>query len=501
MSDEEPMRPRKKWAQLKHGVISRLLARPPKRGELGGELRQLATEEWPHPVIGTPVCFGVSTIQRWYYAARDKQDPVAALERKIRKDAGQFRKLTPRLKKAIRSLYKAYPRWTRKLLWKNLKKLVKKRPKLGKAPSYATVRRFMNAAGLERVRRTRDDGRPGAEAARKRREQKELRGYEKENVHELWHADFHQGSLKVLLPSGEWATPELFACIDDASRLLCHAQWYLSEETRTFVHGLSQALQKRGLPRELMTDNGGAMTSAEAEQGLKRLGIPHDTTLEYSPHQNGKIEAVWFVFEEQLLAMLERKRDLTLEFLNEATQVFVEQDYHLAEHSELEGKSPLERFRDGPFVGRECPSSRKLKEIFTKEVTRTLRKGDGTVGVLSKRFEVPSRYRHLGKLTVRYARWDLSRLFLTDSRSGKVLCELYPQDKAKNADGRRRKVEPVAGPEGVPEEPASPEDAEDFEIAPHLEDLLAQYAATGIPPAYVPLDQGDAEDEDGGEDS
>ncbi len=36
----------------------------------------------------------------------------------------------------------------------------------------------------------------------------------------------------------------LLAIMDDRSRLVCHAQWYMDETVETLVHGLMQALQK-----------------------------------------------------------------------------------------------------------------------------------------------------------------------------------------------------------------------------------------------------------------
>jgi hypothetical protein len=43
--------------------------------------------------------------------------------------------------------------------------------------------------------------------------------------------------------------PVLFGVLDDRSRLACHLQWYLTENAENIAHGLSQAFQKRGLPR------------------------------------------------------------------------------------------------------------------------------------------------------------------------------------------------------------------------------------------------------------
>src|SRR5947208_7494789 len=94
----------------------------------------------------------------------------------------------------------------------------------------------------------------------------------------------------------------------------------------SIAHGLSQAFQKRGLPRSALSDNGAAMTAAEITQGLTRLGILHQTTLPYSPYQNAKQEAFWGPVEGRLIAMFEGVADLMLAMLNEATQAWAEFD-------------------------------------------------------------------------------------------------------------------------------------------------------------------------------
>jgi len=86
-------------------------------------------------------------------------------------------------------------------------------------------------------------------------------------------------------------------------------------------------------------------------------------------------------------------------------------------------------------------------------------------------------------VTVRYASWDLSHVYLADARSGAVLTRLYPQNKQKNADGRRRRREPITGHPDVASQPPS------GEMAPLLRKLIADYAATGLPPAYLPKDE------------
>lgn len=56
------------WARFRFSVIGHLLAAPPAKGVLRLELEALAAREWRHPVRGSPVHFGLSTIERWYSA-------------------------------------------------------------------------------------------------------------------------------------------------------------------------------------------------------------------------------------------------------------------------------------------------------------------------------------------------------------------------------------------------------------------------------------------------
>ena len=473
-------RSQERWAQLRFSVVGVLLAAPPGRGELKAELKKLAGRRWRHPIRGEWVSFGRSTIERWYYAAlREKVDPVKALKRKIRSDHGQQPKVRPSVVEYLALQYRMHPSWSYRLHVDNLVSAAKQDPGLGRCPSYACLVRFMKGHGLIKRPRRGPAHSPGARASEARFEAREVRSYESEYVNALWHLDFHHGSKRVL-EGGGWAYPLLLGTLDDCSRLCCHAQWYLREGAEELDHGLSQAFQKRSLPRALLTDNGSAMVAAETREGLSRLGILWENTLPYSPNVNGKQEVWWSQVEGRLLPMLEGVADLTLSQLNEATQAWVEMEYNRKVHSEL-GTSPLDRYLKVKDVGRPCPSSEELLLAFTSEVRRTQRRSDGTITIEGVRFEIPSRYGHFTQVCVRFASWDLSRVHLCDSKSGQILCRLFPLDKHKNASGRRaarqvplRPAEPPAGPGG---------------IAPLLQELIARYAATGLPPAYLPKDE------------
>lgn len=473
MSQDEQAPARLRWARLRFSIIGQLLASPPEPGELGGRIAELSQRPWRHPTTGEAMKLSAKTIERMYYTARGQADPVAALERKMPKHAGTHPSVTSALAAAIDQQYRQHPRWSYQLHYDNLVVVAKKEPALGPMPGYATVRRFMKDRGLYRLKRRRRG--KGSEAEPVARE---TRSYEVAHVNALWHYDFHEGRRHVLTAAGERKTPYLLGIFDDCSRLCCHAQWYLDREnTQDLLHGLSQAIQKRKLPRATLSDNGSPMKAAETVQGCERLGIVQFLTLAHSPEQNAKAETFWGQVEGRLMAMLEGEPVLTLELLNTATQAWIEQEYHRTVHSEL-GKTPLQRYLEGPDVGRESPSSEALRRAFRMEVSRTQRRSDGTVTVEGVRFEVPSAYRTLVQMRLRVARWDLSSVELVDSRTGRHLCTLLPLDKHKNADRARRVLVPAAAPPEPAREPPG--------IAPLLRELMAEYAATGLPPAYLP---------------
>lgn len=466
------------WARFRFAVVGHLLSAPPARGMLRGALETLAAKTWTHPQSGRDVQFASTTIERWYYLARnDKLDPVRVLRRAVRKDHGKVALPTAVAEQLARQ-YDQYPHWSVKLHYDNLATLVKATPSLGSLPSYSTVRRYMQAHALLRKPRTHPN-RPGEARAAQRRQSREIRSYEAEYVGSLWHLDFHHGPRNVLTPRGQWQRPLALGILDDHSRLCCHLQWYLSETAEDLVHGLSQAIQKRGLPRALMSDNGAAMVADEVREGLARLGIVHERTLPYSPYQNGKQEAFWGTLEGRLMAMLEGQAELSIEFLNEATQAWVEIEYNRAQHREIDS-SPVERFAQSRDVLRDSPTSTALREAFRLEAQRRQRRSDGTISLEGVRFEIPARYRHFPKVTVRYARWDLGRVDLVDPRHGTLLAPLYPLDRTANADGRRAVVE-LPGHDGPTSQSTTP-----GELPPLLKKILAEYSATGLPPAYLP---------------
>jgi len=95
-----------RWARFRFSVVGGLLAAPSPQGELHATLEALAKKTWSHPISGAPACFGLSTIERWFYKARAAgSDPVGALRRKVRSDAGTHPSLSEVQRRALEAQY------------------------------------------------------------------------------------------------------------------------------------------------------------------------------------------------------------------------------------------------------------------------------------------------------------------------------------------------------------------------------------------------------------
>jgi len=70
----------------------------------------------------------------------------------------------------------------------------------------------------------------------------------------------------AVLVEGKKRKSYLIAFLDDHSRLIPHAEFYLSERLDSYLDALRKALRKRGLPRKLYVDNGSALRARLLEE-------------------------------------------------------------------------------------------------------------------------------------------------------------------------------------------------------------------------------------------
>jgi hypothetical protein len=178
--------------------------------------------------------------------------------------------------------------------------------------------------------------------------------------------------------------------------------------------------------------------------------------------------------------MLENKKDLTLKELNDYTVAWIEMEYHLSVHTDIE-IAPIKRFSNGKDVGRVSPSFGQLKYNFCREERRLQRLTDGTISLKAKRYEIPLQFRTLKEIWLRFAEWDMSHVFLVDRITGNLLEKLYPIDKVKNAYTRRR---PILDNPSI-EKPIPVGDG----VAPLLKKLKDAHSMKNAPSSYLSKDE------------
>lgn len=102
-----------------------------------------------------------------------------------------------------------------------------------------------------------------------------MRSFEVESVHRLWQLAFTKAPARCFAKRRVNEAPVLLGILDDRSRLACHLQWYLVEMAECLCLSLSQAIQKRGLPRSILMDDGSAkaFTQGRGASTLAGQGI------------------------------------------------------------------------------------------------------------------------------------------------------------------------------------------------------------------------------------
>jgi hypothetical protein len=206
------------------------------------------------------------------------------------------------------------------------------------------------------------------------------RRFEAELPNDIWQSDVMHGPS--VLAQNKNRKTYLIAFIDDMSRLICHAQFYLSENLNSYLDALRQALLTRGLPRKLYVDNGPAFRSFHLHQITASLGIALIHSRPYQPQGKGKIERFFRTVRSDFLPSV---RPQSLDDLNVALDCWLRDLYHKREHSST-GQTPLARYAEHCQCVRAAPKD--LQDHFRQQARRRVAK-DRTVAVLGRLFEAP----------------------------------------------------------------------------------------------------------------
>jgi transposase InsO family protein len=206
------------------------------------------------------------------------------------------------------------------------------------------------------------------------------RKFEAEHINDLWQSDVMHGPM--VLVEGKQRKAYLIAVIDDHSRFIIHAQFYLSEGVDAYLEFLRKAFLKRGIPRKLYVDNGSAFRSKQLGYCCAGLGIALIHAKPYQPEGKGKIERWFRTVRMTFLSGI--KKEHTLESLNKELDLWLEK-YQDKIHLAIKEK-PCQRFMRG--VDTLTPAPNRLDDYFRKIARRSVRQ-DRTVAFQGKLYEAP----------------------------------------------------------------------------------------------------------------
>lgn len=338
---------------------------------------------------GQPHQFTWRTIQTWYY--RYKNHGVTAMDAGKRADKGQPRKVTP--EEVLEAINAALPHFRQQ----------------EKPPNKTAIYRLCIEKGLlqaDRIARNtfsrfvkqyellKDNP---SESNRRRL------AFSMQYANQLWQADTmfgpHVSIAGRSTHGGQKRQAKLIAFIDDASRVLCHGEFFLEENADAMVKALRAAFYKRGLPEQLLVDNGSIYCCQEITLVCARVGCILRHTAVRDAAAKGKIERFFRRVRDQFLA-----RSLDLSSLTELNKQFthwVEHEYNATEHSTL-GMKPIDRFGVDLARIRFLPPSEDTDELFYAEAIRMVKK-DNTFSFQGDRYETPIDL-HGKKIELRYER-------------------------------------------------------------------------------------------------
>jgi putative transposase len=408
----KPLHPQ---ALFRLSVLGPLASRNLERGEAKKIIRELSAKTFNIP-NSKRVHLSEPTILRWYTDWR--RGGIEALCPISRNDQGKT-KLSDNIQTAVLQFKKENPA-------RSINTIIKMCEKQGFVAknelSRSTVHRFLQNQKLSK--------RTFAES-----NTIERRSFVAEHAGDIWHGDVLHGP-KIQTPNGFKKT-YLVSLLDDKSRLLTHSAFCLGETALDVEGILKQALLKRGIPYKLIIDNGSAYRSESLQTICALLEIKLVYCRPYEPEGKGKLERFHRTFRESFLGEIDLNKITNLDDLNARLWAWCEQVYHCQPHGGLNGKTPLDCWREDLVQVRPLGlKAERIDDLFCHRYPRTVRK-DGTVSWEGRYFEVP--YALVNKKIILVVDPHTKSALRVESFSGENLGSVTPLNKHANLDRKRQR--------------------------------------------------------------
>jgi len=372
-------------ALFRYGVISELVSRPLAPGEKERKLTEIASKVWTIP--GTTRCtIGRSTVNDW--VAQYEAMGLAGLKPRPRSDKGTSRTIPEAVADLLLSMRGERPKASTESIIRAVRLSGKVDASVRLPPT--TVNRLFAAHGVP----VQPPGKVEADAM----------AFTHPYAGDLWMADVMHGP-RLLVPGRCRGTKTyLHAFIDDASRLVPFAGFYLTESSACFQDALKQALLRRGIPRRLYCDNGCVYRSHHLRLICATLGITLIHSRPHQPRGRGKIERFFRHVRSAFLPHLSEKHLAELAALNRVFWAWLEAEYHHSVHRGINA-TPLDRVLQDADKLRPAPED--LDRLMRMKRTRRVAP-DRTVRLDGRIYEAPDGFAG-EKVEVLYDPYEPSR--------------------------------------------------------------------------------------------
>ena len=325
-------------------------------------LKEKCARKWDIP-LSDRTRISRSAVLRWIRLYNESGGQLESLYPKDRSDNGKSRAIDKETGLNLIHLRREMPDATVPVLIRIMNERDLSPP--GKDLKSTTVYRFLHAQNLMKLPES---------------QKQDRRKFEAELPNDIWQSDVMHGPM--VTEGDRKRKSYLIAVIDDHSRLIPYARFYLSEKLASFLDAFEKALLKRGLPRKLYVDNGAAYRSKHLEHITASLGIALIHAKPYKPEGKGKIERWFRTVRGQFLTEVGQ---MSLDELNGAFDLWRSQVYHQRVHSAT-GLKPLNRFTSRMECLRAAPDN--LKDHFRMIARRRVGK-DRTITLDGNLFEAP----------------------------------------------------------------------------------------------------------------
>lgn len=393
---------RKQIALCRYKLLSPVLAETSRNRN--AYFREVSLKEHVFPGRGATTV-AVATLKSWLKAYN--KDGFDGLIPKARNDKGRPRRLGEQELSAIRGKCRAFPNWTVQKLYEDLQA----NDQLGHPPiCYNSLLRIIGRENLLPNASRKD--------VRKR--------FEMDAVNDMWICDFMHGP-EVELKNGRTAKSILCAVIDDHSRVIVGSAFSTQETVSTLTVVLKEAFETHGLPRRLYVDNGAAFSSELLLLACARTKVSLSHSKPYDSPSRGKIERFFRTVRDRFLSGL--SKNVTLDEINEAFDLWLKEDYHNKVHGGIDG-SPMDRYRASlNHVEIRRLNRGELDEAFLAQHERIVN-NDATISFKGKIYEVPSAYIRQ-RIEIRHPVDNAEELYLFEN--GARIARLKLVDPGENA--------------------------------------------------------------------